>query len=279
MERMIGVWLWLGLATTLLQAQVGSVDREALEKPALVVLGTYHMGTAGNNVFDNKPDDVLSPQRQEQIVAVVDRLKAFAPTKVLVECDVTRDADMETAYQDYLAGTRSLTRNETNQLGFRLAKALGHPKVYCVDWGIFPKDPIYNYETYVKDKPVLAQYLKDIRAQQKKFYDAERRALAGLPVLDQLALLNQPERMEKDHQGYFDIMRIGQGGEYAGADYFSWIYGRNLKILVNIIRIIESPRERILVIYGAGHAKLLNQFARESGYFQVADPLKVLGKH
>ncbi|MGI9068450.1 MAG: DUF5694 domain-containing protein [Pyrinomonadaceae bacterium] len=42
------------------------------------------------------------------------------------------------------------------------------------------------------------------------------------------------------------------------------------------IRATGSPNDRILVVYGIGHAKLLNQFARESGFYNVESPLKYL---
>ncbi len=82
--------------------------------------------------------------------------------------------------------------------------------------------------------------------------------------------------MEKDHKVYFDIMRIGRGNEYAGAGYFSWRYSQKLVILTNIIRLTDSPNDRILVsALGAGHNKLLNQLAKDQ-IFSVESPLKYL---
>ena len=94
-------------------------------------------------------------------------------------------------------------------------------------------------------------------------------------MTDQLIFLNQPERWDKSHQIYFEIMRIGRGQEYVGANYLSWLYGRNMKIF-NIIRIIDSMDDRILVVYGNGHNKLLNQFAKESEFYNVESPLRYL---
>ena len=108
--------------------------------------------------------------------------------------------------------------------------------------------------------------------------DAEDKKLYPMSIIDQLIFLNQPEHIEKDHQGYFDLMRIGRGEEYVGANYLSWWYGRNMKIFMNIIRITESLNDRILVIYGAGHCKLLTQFANESGFYKVESPLQYLEK-
>lgn len=47
---------------------------------------------------------------------------------------------------EYLAGKHELTSNETEQIGFRLAKELGHKTVYAVDAdGEFPYQHVVNY--------------------------------------------------------------------------------------------------------------------------------------
>ena len=257
-------------------AQLGSVDQNARLKPILVVLGTYHMGTPGNNVVNGKVDDISTPERQKQVIELIERLKKFRPTKIAVECDIADDAKTEQAYNEFLAGKRELSKNETNQIGFRLAKELNLKKVHCVDWGIFPEDPLYNYEKYASKDAELNAFLKGAYKQLKEEVDAESAALRDLPVADQLAFLNRSPQIEKHHKIYFDLMRIGRGPEYAGANYVSWWYGRNMKILTNIIRITESSGDRILVVYGSGHLKLLNQLAQESGYYTLESPLKYL---
>jgi hypothetical protein len=264
------------LSTFAVKAQIGIVDRDAKAKPALVILGTYHMGTPGNNVVNGKVDDVTTPERQKQIVELVEKLKRFKPTKVVVECDLEADAKTQEVYERYLAGSYQLSKNETNQIGFRLAKELGHKKVYCVDWSDFWDDPAINYEKYASKDAELDSFLKGVYRNLKKEVDAEHEKLFTLPVTDQLILLNQPERIEKAHQIYFDLMRIGRGKEYIGANYVAWWYRRNLTILDNIIRLTDSPQERVLVIYGSGHLKLLTQFAKESGFYSVESPLKYL---
>jgi hypothetical protein len=40
---------------------------------------------------------------------------------------------------------------------------------------------------------------------------------------------------------------------------------RNLRIFVNLTRIIATPAGRVLVLYGAGHIPPLTQFIRDSG--------------
>jgi pheromone shutdown protein TraB len=48
-------------------------------------------------------------------------------------------------------------------------------------------------------------------------------------------------------------------------------YKRNLRIFANINRITEPGKDRILVIIGAGHLKLLKEFAGDAPYFDEVD--------
>jgi hypothetical protein len=267
---------FLFLSSFTVKAQIGIVDRDARIKPALVILGTYHMGTPGNNIVNGKVDDVTTPERQRQMVELVTKLKQFGPTKIVVECDLEADAKTQEIYNQYLAGSYQLSKNETNQIGFRLAKESGLKKVFCVDWSDFWDDPAINYEKYAAKDAESDSFLKGVYRNLKKEVEAEHEKLFTLPVTDQLVFLNQPERIEKDHQVYFDFIRIGRGKEYIGANYVAWWYRRNLTILDNIIRLTDSPNDRILVIYGFGHLKLLTQFAKESGFYNVESPLKYL---
>jgi hypothetical protein len=49
-------------------------------------------------------------------------------------------------YSGYLAGKHALTANEIDQIGYRLAKELGHKSVYPVDAdGDFPWQRVIDY--------------------------------------------------------------------------------------------------------------------------------------
>ncbi len=268
--------LSLFLSVIAAQAQVGIVDQYARTKPTLVILGTYHMGTPGNNVVNPKVADITTPERQRQLVELVARLKRFKPTKIVLECDSDAEAKTQDAYDKYLSGSYQLSKNETNQIGFRLAKAAGHKRVYCVDWSDFWDDPAIDYQKYAAKDAEMESFLKGVVRKLKEEKDAQYGKLLPLPITDQLIRVNQPERFENDHKVYFDLMRIGRGKEYVGASYVAWWYRRNLVILDNIVRLTDSPNDRILVVYGVGHAKLLTQFAKESGFYDVESPLNYL---
>ena len=89
---------------------------------------------------------------------------------------------------------------------------------------------------------------------------------------------NDPEGIRIDHQQYIRrIARVGLGDQYPGANWLShYWYDRNLKIYVNLTRITESADDRILLIIGAGHVYLVQQFLEESGDYIIESPLKYL---
>lgn len=264
------------LIMNVINGQVGIVDQNAENKPTIVFIGTYHMGNQGNNVYKGVYDDILLPERQRELQVLLQKLKDFNPTKIVIERDVSDSSKVLARYQEYLKGNYKLTRNEVHQIGFRLANQLKHDKVYSVDWGIFPEDPLYWYETFAKSDPKLNSYLTQMRQEGSKNFEKRNKELNKLPLIDQIRALNQKKNIENSHKEYFNIMRIGSGDKYVGANYLSWWYGRNMKILVNIIRLTESANDRILVIYGYGHSKLLTQLAQESQFYNVIDPMEIL---
>lgn len=257
-------------------SQVGMVDQNSKNKPTIAFIGTYHMGSQGNNIFKGSYDDILSPERQKELQILIQKLKEFKPTKIVVERDVSDSSKVLSKYLKYLKADYELTRNEVDQIGFRLAKQLEHDKVYPVDWGIFPEDQLYWYENFAKTIPELDNYYKDLKNSAGKRHKESNTKLLKLSIIDRIRKLNDEKNIEQSHLGYYNIMRIGWEDKYVGANYLSWWYGRNMKILVNIIRITESPDERILVIYGAGHSKLLNQLTKESQFYNVINPIEIL---
>ena len=103
-------------------------------RPQILVLGTYHMSNPGDDMYNMQPDDVLSPKRQREIAQLIEVLKRFHPTKIAIEADIGSQR-VEKEYSNYLAGNYALSRNEIDQIGYRLAKELGHHAIYPVRRG------------------------------------------------------------------------------------------------------------------------------------------------
>lgn len=253
-------------------------------KPTIMILGSDHFANPGMDTFNYKMDDVLAPKRQSEIEQLVVQLKPFQPTKIALEADERFDAEINANYQGYLKGTYQLKRSEGDQIGFRLAKQMGHPKMYCVDywpehWPTLDEIDIdfdvfaetHNQEHFLSQPPPEGKITQD--ADGTTWIEPERYE----SLIDMYKRLNHPEWKRASQRSYLRIARIGLGPQYPGANWVahSW-YARNLKIFVNLTRITESDEDRILLIIGAGHIFLVQQFLEDSGDYTVESPLKYL---
>lgn len=223
--------------------------------PEILILGSYHMANPGRDVFNMETDDVLSARRQQEIGRLIEILKKFQPTKIAVESSVT-SRRVEQQYSDYIAGRYTLSRNEIDQIGYRLAKELGHPTVYGVDvGGDFPLLRVINY---AKANGLGAQF-DSLQASMDKRVKALSDFLGSHTVLETLEYMNSDSMVAQDVASYYAYIPYGQPWEYAGSDLLASWYQRNIRIYHNIRALIDSPRDRILVIYGAGHLGWLRQ--------------------
>ena len=264
------------------------------KKPTIMILGSSHLENPGADAFNFRMDDVLAPKRQREIEQLVAQLKSFRPTKIALEADERFDSEINTNYRGYLEGTYELKRGEGDQIGFRLAKQMGHPKLYGVDYWpeqnpFFPDDfdsDLIDVDKFAKahNQEHLLPSIEDLAAPDAKITRQEEDGRVWiesekyLPIIDMYIQHNEPEGIRNDHQLYLrKIARIGLGDQYPGANWVahSW-YARNLKIFVNLTRITESADDRILLIIGAGHVFLVQQFLEDSGDYIVESPLEYL---
>jgi hypothetical protein len=224
-------------------------------RPEILVLGTYHMANPGHDIHNMQADDVSSPKRQQEIAQVIEVLKRFHPTKIAVEAEIgSQRAAQE--YSDYLAGKYTLSRNETNQVGYRLAKELGHHAVYGVDVdGDFPWQRLVNYAKANN----RAERLDAVSSIWGTTVKDQGDFLQSHTVLETLQYMNSDARVTRDVAAYFACVPFGDPYDYAGPDLLAAWYQRNIRIYANIVKLIESPNDKILVIYGAGHLGWLQQ--------------------
>ncbi len=217
--------------------------------PEVLVLGTYHMSNPGRDIFNTEADDVLAPRRQAEIERVIAVLQQFRPTKIAVEADVNNDR-VGARYAEYVSGEHELTRNETEQLGFRLAKMLGHETVYPVDTdGEFPFPRLVKYAKATGREAEIDALMEE----GGKDSEALSAYLASHTILETLLHMNSDEYAAAGVGGYFRMAELGEPWDWAGADLVADWFRRNMRIYTNIVQLVDSPDERVLVIYGAGH--------------------------
>ncbi len=92
------------------------------------------------------------------------------------------------------------------------------------------------------------------------------------PVRLMLADVNDPARVLSDHQNfYYALLSLGNEKEQPGAELNAAWYQRNAKIFAKLTQIAQ-PGDRILVVFGSGHAFWLRHFVQNTPGFQLIEP-------
>lgn len=253
-----------------LSAQQGTNTPARPGRPQILILGTYHMGGSGDYI-KMSVDDVLSPKRQREIKALTTTLAAFRPTKIMLEVPVSHDSVLNARYRRYVAGQDTLRRNESDQIGFRLAKRLGHSRVFAIDH-IQDEDVgrVVGWAAQHGDTGFV-NLVQQFAARMQTRTDSLHR----LTISQYLRRLNTLAEDADGQSAYLRMARVGRDTTYVGADMVAGRYARNLKIFANLARLIERG-DRVLVIYGASHGKLLRDFVRESADLELVDTNRYL---
>jgi hypothetical protein len=255
-------------------------------KAKVMVLGVFHFDNPGLDSYKPKyAFNILEKKRQEELERLLKQIAEYKPTKILVEWDrILSDSITNERYLKYLNGTFSIDdkSNEVYQLGFKLAKKLGHKKIYCSDasaewFGVELDWDNYDVEAYLKSK---GQYEKSTRYDFQSFYKLNDSLKTVQTLTKHLAMLNSPKNRLKDHQAYLTEMILeGSGDHYIGADAVAKWYRRNLRIFANTYDFTDfESEERLLLIYGSGHVWQLRQLFMDSPDFEYVELNEYLTK-
>lgn len=269
-------------------ATVSAAGASALQLPErpepvaeVMILGTYHFSNPGRDMYNAEADDMLSPRRQAEIAELLDALAAFEPTIVAVEADP--DGPVNDRYAAWRAGEAELTANERQQIGFRLADRMGLDELALID---------VEHEFLAREDLILMlgeqggqadPHLAGIAAATEALghgFTAELEARQTVhSVGEVLAWMNSDVTLDANSDFYlaYRIRRWGAGGSSGGVHTVANWYTRNLLIFENLLKQVEGREgERVLVVYGQGHAPILRHLVEASPLLTFVDPLDYL---
>ncbi|MFC3067733.1 DUF5694 domain-containing protein [Phenylobacterium soli] len=265
MRLAVGLSLAAGLSLT---SWAAAAPKAAPAPVEVMVVGTFHMSNPGQDLNNVKADDVLAPKRQAEIAAVTAALARFKPTKVAVEWPAEIVAERWAGYQ---AGTLPASRNEVVQLGFRLAKATGAQAVGVDVDGDFPFEAVQAYAEAHGQAGLIAAAMTQAQAEVV----AEEAVLARSGVAGVLRYVNDPAKVAEGQGFYRSMLRVGGGAQQPGAELLTAWYRRNALICANIVQ-QARPGDRIVVLFGSGHAFFLKQCAAETPGLRLVEPTAYL---
>lgn len=245
--------------------------------PAIFLVGTFHFEYYNLDAYKIEKDkqiDVLSEAKQKEMKQLLDYIAAFKPTKICIEAPQKWQAMRR--YRDYKTGKKAIERDEIQQIGFKLVERFNLDTIYGVDSKTFFEDMVTS-----KDSTIIKPYFDSIFANYEfrandnytKLFQHESELTLKTNLFDYFKYMNSPKRLERDFGAY--LLGDFKSGKYAGADALAtYWYDRNLRIFRNIQKITTSPKDRILVLFGAGHIAILDQLLRcspEYNYIRFND--------
>ncbi|MCP3028700.1 DUF5694 domain-containing protein [Halobacillus sp. A5] len=237
-------------------------------KPTILVLGTDHLDNPNNgDMFMTQTEDIHSEHRQREIKQVIDCLKEFRPTKVALEVLTENQSKLNADYMSFLNGEFKLTSNERHQIGFQLAKNMNHKELFAVDWND-SIEGVPDLECWAgKNNSAI---FSEVIEKGKKITLESEDYFKNHTMQEFLLWLNDKENMKANHEIYTKLALMGSKSNPVGSMWTAqyWYY-RNMIVYKNLVELITSKDDNILVLYGAGHLYLLNQFLKESNIFIV----------
>lgn len=239
----------------------------------VMVLGTYHFDNPGRDRINVKADDVTVPRRQRELAALADAIAAFKPTRVLVERQRPGPGYDVADYAAFTPVALRRDRDETVQLGYRIAARAGLKSVQGIDEQPGPGEPDYfpfdHVDGYVKEHGLQAR-LDAIAAplQRQAMAGESRMATTSIPAM--LIPYNDEATPLAGQQFYYSLLEFGDGDRQPGAELNAMWYLRNAKIFSKLVN-IARPGDRVLVVYGAGHGFWLRHFAANTPGFAAVD--------
>lgn len=260
----------------LLEAQINpdSILIQNEKMPKVLLVGTFHFAYFDQDQYkteENNRVNILSEERQKEVLELVDYIAKFKPNKIFVE-DFNKDNVLMKNFKNYQKGKYKLTADEIDQIAFRLLDKFHLDTIYAVDsrtiaHDLFENDSTKNYIKSLKKNgtnenmsPTLAKYYE--------WYKSDDRYLLENSLLDYFKQLNS-EKYQK--RGFYSIFLTSFKSErIEGADDLTLdLVSRNIRILHKITQNITSDEDRILILFGSSHTEFFKVFFEASPEYEL----------
>jgi hypothetical protein len=233
--------------------------RPILDPPATVLLlGTIHFAS-NRDLVNAGGYDVTSPEGQNQLDELCDRLAAFAPSVVAIERSAKDAVEVQADYREFLSGEHELAGSEDEQIGFRLAARCGLQTVSAIDDMTLPFW-VESLDTLVESDAGVRSRLEHIQA----VGEAELATSLEAPtIVEVVRSMNSDDQPKRVLEPYMLMVPWSSGDEHPGAEAVANWYARNLRIFANLMTGLDSE-DRAVVVIGAGHIGPLAHFVDSS---------------
>ncbi|HEX9826683.1 MAG TPA: DUF5694 domain-containing protein [Flavobacteriaceae bacterium] len=243
------------------------------EKAKVLVVGTFHFdypGLDAHKTSDDDKIDVLKEHKKSEVTELVNYIKKFKPNKIAIEAYGNWNATEK--LKQYKTGGFRDQRDERFQIAMRIANELELDTLYSIDSGSMSED------LEAIDSSYTNALFKDFDFQSNDPYNQhvfnwigeEEKLIPKINLLDYFKHINS----KASHQYGYGAYLVGDFklDNERGPDILSvWWYNRNLRIFRKLQQITENTSDRILLVFGNGHAAILRQLLEASPEYEFVE--------
>lgn len=246
----------------------------------VLLIGSSHWNnyqSKGLDVAQTNEIDILSDEYQKDLDQIVEAIKEFGPDKIFVERTINYQSKLDSLYNLYqTTDWGKEKRNEIYQLGFKVAKTLGHKQVYGIDHRgtSFPYDSLMQAMEKAKQTKLIASFVDDLKQYEENYNKlvAEKKPLKNI-----LYFLNDKKHRKLDLGWYLN--NANKGGSInnnIGSFLTSEWIKRNIYTYGLIQKYVEPKDQRIMILMGAGHIAPLENFISYNPHWAVVELKEIM---
>lgn len=227
----------------------------------ILLVGTIQLGfIPDSNTLGEIEPFSYSDVHYEQLTA---DFAKFQADQVFVEFPFESHKYLNTIYRSKDVN-EGFKESVIYQIGFRLAKKLGHKGIYAVDWNEqFEGVMDIGLVAEGKSKVEYEEIMKRIHTQIDKTFSIAQQG----DMIKLYKYINSREFIANDHRVYVDLMQLED--EIA----FEWVtkywYYRNLRIVKNIKKLMKPETKRAVIVYEAANTYLIKQQLEDQASIKI----------
>ncbi len=235
------------------------------KKTEVLLIGTFHFSNFDpkNNVdiMQTSEVDVLTDKNQKELKLICDKIVEFNPSKIFVEYPYTKQVTLDSIYDNFDSKNFELKdRDEGEQLSFRVAKQLGHKRIFACDY----RGSSFPYNSMIKSMKVANQ--QDLISSDNQYTEQWEKQYNEIvnrnqSLLDVLYFLNSKKERIEDRAWYLNSAnKAGSTNDTIGTFLATEWTRRNLHIYSKIQKQVTENDERIMILLGSSHVAILKDF-------------------
>lgn len=249
----------------------------AADEVQVMLLGTHHFQGSSQDAVSGGRENMLTPARQAELEDLVARLARWAPEQIMVESPFGFADSVTARFRRYVEDRGvSIRQDEVVQVGFRLARRLGHPTVYPIDHLMSPD--FDSLTPLLQRRPDLVRRRDSVLAALRAEVAAQGSAESQPTVVELLRAANEEAALRggNSRSMFGSWLRAGEGTNLGGPHLLARWYERNIYMAHYLTRSLLPATRRVLVLIGAGHVPPLRNILDESPELCPVSPLPLL---